>query len=86
MFPANQALLRTLLSYCSLQGAGGGALASVRMELILLLQVREWNSQATASGLRGLAARRGTDGLSQCSLWTVWWSLVLAPFLYVVVL
>ncbi|XP_037074654.1 dmX-like protein 2, partial [Pollicipes pollicipes] len=35
---ANQALLRTLLSYCSLQGAGGGALASVRMELILLLQ------------------------------------------------
>ena len=36
---ANQALLRTLLSYCSLQGAAGGALASVRMELILLLQV-----------------------------------------------
>ncbi|XP_043192763.1 dmX-like protein 2 isoform X3 [Amphibalanus amphitrite] len=35
---ANQALLRTLLSYCSLQGAAGGALASVRMELILLLQ------------------------------------------------
>ncbi|KAG7300161.1 hypothetical protein JYU34_015710 [Plutella xylostella] len=35
---ANETLLRTLLSYCSLQGAGGGGLASVRMELILLLQ------------------------------------------------
>lgn len=31
-------MLRTLLSYCSLQGAGGGGLASVRMELVLLLQ------------------------------------------------
>ena len=30
--------LRTLLSYCSLHGADGGGLASVRMELILLLQ------------------------------------------------
>lgn len=31
-------MLRTLLSYCSLHGASGGGLASVRMELILLLQ------------------------------------------------
>ena len=30
--------LRTLLSYCSLHGADGGGLSSVRMELILLLQ------------------------------------------------
>ncbi|GAB6032390.1 hypothetical protein CHUAL_011029 [Chamberlinius hualienensis] len=34
----NQTLLRTLLSYCCLHGASGGGLASVRMELILLLQ------------------------------------------------
>ncbi|EEZ98613.2 dmX-like protein 2 isoform X2 [Tribolium castaneum] len=34
---ANEILLRTLLSYCSLHGATGG-LASVRMELVLLLQ------------------------------------------------
>ncbi|CAH1797131.1 unnamed protein product [Owenia fusiformis] len=34
----NQQLLRNCLSYCSLQGACGGGLASVRMELILLLQ------------------------------------------------
>lgn len=34
----NQTLLRTLLSYCSLHGASGGGLASVRMELVLLLQ------------------------------------------------
>ncbi|XP_074603304.1 rabconnectin-3 alpha isoform X2 [Brevipalpus obovatus] len=34
----NEALLRTLLSYCSLHGAHGGGLSSVRMELILLLQ------------------------------------------------
>lgn len=30
--------MRTLLSYCSLHGASGGGLASVRMELVLLLQ------------------------------------------------
>ena len=36
---ANQHLLRTLASYCILQGSGGGGLASVRMELLLLLQV-----------------------------------------------
>nr|XP_042903510.1 dmX-like protein 2 [Parasteatoda tepidariorum] len=34
---ANEALIRTLLSYCSLHGAHGGGLAAVRMELILLL-------------------------------------------------
>lgn len=36
-FTANETLLRTFLSYCSLHGATGG-LASVRMELVLLLQ------------------------------------------------
>ena len=36
---ANQHLLRTLASYCILQGSGGGGLASVSMELLLLLQV-----------------------------------------------
>ena len=35
---SNEALMRTLLSYCSLHGAHGGGLSSVRMELILLLQ------------------------------------------------
>ncbi|XP_064475038.1 dmX-like protein 2 [Ornithodoros turicata] len=35
---ANEALLRTLLSYTSLHGAHGGGLAAVRMELNLLLQ------------------------------------------------
>eukprot|EP00062_Callorhinchus_milii_P002238 gi/632938237/ref/XP_007904230.1/ PREDICTED: dmX-like protein 2 isoform X2 [Callorhinchus milii] len=34
----NQALLRVFMSYCSLHGAQGGGLASVRMELIFLLQ------------------------------------------------
>ena len=34
----NQQLLRTLVAYCVLQGAGGGGLASVQMELLLLLQ------------------------------------------------
>lgn len=34
----NQQLLRTLLSYCILQGSGTGGLASVQMELLLLLQ------------------------------------------------
>jgi hypothetical protein len=38
LFSANETLLRTLLSYCSLHGASGGGLASVRMELVLLLQ------------------------------------------------
>ncbi|XP_061623672.1 dmX-like protein 1 isoform X4 [Phyllopteryx taeniolatus] len=35
---SNQPLLRMFLSYCSLYGSHGGGLASVRMELILLLQ------------------------------------------------
>ena len=35
---SNQQFLRTLISYCILQGSGGGGLASVRMELLLLLQ------------------------------------------------
>ncbi|XP_029686148.1 dmX-like protein 1 isoform X2 [Takifugu rubripes] len=35
---SNQPLLRMFLSYCSLHGSHGGGLASVRMELILLLQ------------------------------------------------
>ncbi|XP_078141511.1 dmX-like protein 2 isoform X1 [Centroberyx gerrardi] len=34
----NQALLRVFLSYCSLHGAKGGGVTSVRMELIFLLQ------------------------------------------------
>lgn len=33
-----QSLLRMFLSYCILHGSHGGGLASVRMELILLLQ------------------------------------------------
>ena len=36
---AHQQLVRTLLSYSVLHGSCGGGLASVRMELILLLQV-----------------------------------------------
>lgn len=34
----NQALLRVFLSYCSLHGAKGGGVTSVRMELLFLLQ------------------------------------------------
>lgn len=34
----HQQLLRTLVSYCQLQGARGGGLASVQMELLILLQ------------------------------------------------
>ncbi|KAL3867333.1 hypothetical protein ACJMK2_044544 [Sinanodonta woodiana] len=34
----HQQMLRTLIAYCMLQGAGGGGLASVQMELLLLLQ------------------------------------------------
>lgn len=37
----NQQLLRTLLTYCSLYGASGGGLACIKMELILLLQVKQ---------------------------------------------
>ncbi|CAG0916295.1 unnamed protein product [Notodromas monacha] len=46
---ANQTLLRTLQSYCSLHGASGGGLASVRMELVLLLQ--ELQQERAISGL-----------------------------------
>ncbi|XP_061116820.1 dmX-like protein 1 isoform X2 [Conger conger] len=47
----NQPLLRMFLSYCSLHGSHGGGLASVRMELILLLQESQQDngSQATVS-------------------------------------
>ncbi|XP_069954424.1 dmX-like protein 2 isoform X5 [Cherax quadricarinatus] len=50
---ANQQLLRTLLSYCSLHGSSGGGLASVRMEIILLLQElqQENNKQQLLSPL-----------------------------------
>ena len=41
----NQPLLRMFLSYCSLHGSHGGGLASVRMELILLLQESHQVSQ-----------------------------------------
>lgn len=47
----NQPLLRIFLSYCSLHGSHGGGLASVRMELILLLQESQqvtWFSSFTA--------------------------------------
>ncbi|XP_047120921.1 dmX-like protein 2 [Schistocerca piceifrons] len=45
---ANETLLRTLQSYCSLHGASGGGLASVRMELVLLLQeLQQDKSQQT---------------------------------------
>ncbi|KAL7632237.1 UNVERIFIED_CONTAM: hypothetical protein RMT77_017453 [Armadillidium vulgare] len=50
---SNQQLLRTLLCYCSLHGSSGGGLASVRMELILLLQElqQENNKQQLLSPL-----------------------------------
>lgn len=34
----NEALLRVFLTYCSLHGAKGGGVTSVRMELLFLLQ------------------------------------------------
>ena len=40
---ANEPFLHTLLSYCSLLGASGGGLASVRMEISLLLQELQQN-------------------------------------------
>uniref|UniRef100_A0A3B4BDC8 RAVE complex protein Rav1 C-terminal domain-containing protein n=1 Tax=Periophthalmus magnuspinnatus TaxID=409849 RepID=A0A3B4BDC8_9GOBI len=43
---SNQPLLRMFLSYCSLHGSHGGGLASVRMELILLLQESLQNETA----------------------------------------
>ncbi|XP_028679377.1 dmX-like protein 2 isoform X1 [Erpetoichthys calabaricus] len=46
----NQALLRVFLSYCSLHGAQGGGVASVRMELLFLLQ--ESQQETTAKQLQ----------------------------------
>uniref|UniRef100_A0A8K9XHV1 Dmx like 1 n=1 Tax=Oncorhynchus mykiss TaxID=8022 RepID=A0A8K9XHV1_ONCMY len=43
---SNQPLLRMFLSYCSLHGSHGGGLASVRMELILLLQESQQSAVA----------------------------------------
>uniref|UniRef100_A0AAY4DLG9 RAVE complex protein Rav1 C-terminal domain-containing protein n=1 Tax=Denticeps clupeoides TaxID=299321 RepID=A0AAY4DLG9_9TELE len=45
----NQPLLRIFLSYCSLHGSHGGGLASVRMELILLLQESQQECSAVAT-------------------------------------
>ncbi|KAJ8380975.1 hypothetical protein SKAU_G00017530 [Synaphobranchus kaupii] len=45
----NQPLLRMFLSYCSLHGSHGGGLASVRMELILLLQESQQDDSAQAT-------------------------------------
>ncbi|XP_064153309.1 dmX-like protein 1 isoform X1 [Anguilla rostrata] len=45
----NQPLLRMFLSYCSLHGSHGGGLASVRMELILLLQESQQDDDAQAT-------------------------------------
>lgn len=46
----NQALLRVFLSYCSLHGAQGGGLASVRMELKFLLQESQQVRRLTCGG------------------------------------
>lgn len=46
---ANELLVRTLLSYCSVHGSQGGGLASVRMELILLLQELQQDRRFTPS-------------------------------------
>ncbi|KAM6954473.1 dmX-like protein 1 [Aplochiton taeniatus] len=45
----NQSLLRMFLSYCSLHGSHGGGLASVRMELILLLQESQQDDTAQSA-------------------------------------
>ncbi|XP_017267791.1 dmX-like protein 1 isoform X2 [Kryptolebias marmoratus] len=45
---SNQPLLRMFLSYCSLHGSHGGGLASVRMELILLLQESHQDDSITS--------------------------------------
>ncbi|KAM4809558.1 dmX-like protein 1 [Rhinophrynus dorsalis] len=44
-----QSLLRMFLSYCVLHGSHGGGLASVRMELILLLQESQQDSAVLSS-------------------------------------
>uniref|UniRef100_A0A8C0IVS7 Dmx like 1 n=1 Tax=Chelonoidis abingdonii TaxID=106734 RepID=A0A8C0IVS7_CHEAB len=46
-----QSLLRMFLSYCILHGSHGGGLASVRMELILLLQESQQSIQTLPSPL-----------------------------------
>uniref|UniRef100_A0A663MXC1 Dmx like 1 n=1 Tax=Athene cunicularia TaxID=194338 RepID=A0A663MXC1_ATHCN len=46
-----QSLLRMFLSYCILHGSHGGGLASVRMELILLLQESQQSMQMPSSPL-----------------------------------
>uniref|UniRef100_A0A8C2SY78 Dmx like 1 n=1 Tax=Coturnix japonica TaxID=93934 RepID=A0A8C2SY78_COTJA len=46
-----QSLLRMFLSYCVLHGSHGGGLASVRMELILLLQESQQSTQIPSSPL-----------------------------------
>uniref|UniRef100_A0A0P5RMU8 DmX protein 2 n=1 Tax=Daphnia magna TaxID=35525 RepID=A0A0P5RMU8_9CRUS len=47
---ANELLVRTLLSYCSIHGSQGGGLASVRMELILLLQELQQDRRFSTGG------------------------------------
>ena len=63
---ANQTLLRTLLSYCSLRGANGGGLASVRMELILLLQELQQESSSQKQLLSPLPFPTTLPLLSAC--------------------
>ncbi|KAJ7994355.1 hypothetical protein DPEC_G00265000 [Dallia pectoralis] len=46
---SNQPLLRMFLSYCSLHGSHGGGLASVRTELILLLQESQQDDSVQAA-------------------------------------
>ncbi|XP_031425957.1 dmX-like protein 1 isoform X3 [Clupea harengus] len=47
----NQQLLRIFLSYCSLHGSHGGGLASVHMELILLLQESQQDESVCPGGV-----------------------------------
>ena len=63
---ANQTLLRTLLSYCGLRGANGGGLASVRMELILLLQELQQDNSSQKQLLSPLPFPTTLPLLSAC--------------------
>lgn len=56
---SNQPLLRMFLSYCSLHGSHGGGLASVRMELILLLQESHQVNKPCADTHHGPLKNRG---------------------------
>ena len=47
----NELLLRTLLSYCGVHGSQGGGLASVRMELILLLQELQQDRRSSGASV-----------------------------------